>query len=527
MSQPLTVRSWLLRRTLNQRAFALVAVGALGVVAALAVLFVITGRNSAAADDLLNRAGPAQFGASELLTTLVEQQNSVRGYALTGDPARRASYLAGIAQQQREVDALRALLPRDDPEPAADLNRLLADVDTWRAGDADPLLNAVSTSGPRPAEDAAYLHEELQFGVVLSSAQRLVSALDARRGTAITRLRNSREAELVALIGGGVLAATAGSLTILLLRRWVTVPIERLAADARRVADGDHEHRVGVPPGPPELFAVAADVERMRSRIVSELGSLAASQGALRATQDELQSQAVDLMRSNRDLEQFAYVASHDLQEPLRKVAGFCQLLQRRYSGQLDDRAQQYIEFAVDGAQRMQRLISELLAFSRVGRSEGELVEVSLADVARDAVGELGQARMQADAEIVLGELPVVRGDPVLLRALLTNLISNALKFRRQDVPTEVRIDAVPDQFGWLISVADNGIGIGPEFADKVFVLFQRLHGKERYPGTGIGLAIAKRIVEYHGGRIWLDTERTDGATIRFTLPKIERESSL
>jgi light-regulated signal transduction histidine kinase (bacteriophytochrome) len=287
-----------------------------------------------------------------------------------------------------------------------------------------------------------------------------------------------------------------------------------------------------VPTGPPELSAAAADVERMRSRIVNELAELATSQRELRETRDRLQSQAVDLMRSNRDLEQFAYVASHDLQEPLRKVAGFCQLLQRRYSGQLDERAEQYIEFAVDGAQRMQRLISELLQFSRVGRSEHKLSDVLLADAAVEALAELEPARQAASvggeqAEVAMGTLPVVHGDPVLLRQLLANLIGNALKFHRPDVAASVRVDAVPDPAGWLVTVADNGIGIAPEFAEKVFVLFQRLHAKQTYPGTGIGLALAKRIVEYHGGRIWLDTERRDGTTIRFTLPAANIETAL
>jgi light-regulated signal transduction histidine kinase (bacteriophytochrome) len=265
----------------------------------------------------------------------------------------------------------------------------------------------------------------------------------------------------------------------------------------------------------------------MRSRIVNELAELERSERELRETRDRLQSQAVDLMRSNRDLAQFAYVASHDLQEPLRKVAGFCQLLQRRYAGQLDERAEQYIEFAVDGARRMQRLINELLAFSRVGSADRAMVDVPLTEVTADALGELAAAGdlgpaggdLDTDARVVVGELPLVRGDATLLRQLMTNLVGNAVKFRRPDTPAEVHIDAQRDATGWQISVADNGIGIPPEFADKIFVIFQRLHGRDSYPGTGIGLALAKRIVEYHGGRIWLDTGRRDGTTIRFSLP--------
>ncbi|HEY1973423.1 MAG TPA: ATP-binding protein [Pseudonocardia sp.] len=524
----LSPRAW----TLARRASVLVSLGWLGVVVALAVLFAVTGRNQAAVVDLLERVGPARRGAASLLTTLVEEQNAVRGYALTGDPARQATYEAVSDHAGRQVAELRPLLLTSDPDAIGYLNQLLADLTTWRNEGANPLLAAVAKGGARPAADSTYLAEELRFGDVLNSARVLIAQLEAQRDVATLRLENSRDIELITLTSAGVMAAIAGVLTILLVRRWVTSPIERLAADARRVANGDHEHRLAEPPGPPELVRVAADVERMRSRIVNELAQLAASQDQLRATQRELEQQALDLVRSNRDLEQFAYVASHDLQEPLRKVAGFCQLLQRRYSGQLDERAEQYIEFAVDGAQRMQQLISELLQFSRVGRSERQLSDVLLADVAVDALAELEPARLAASvggdqAEVTMGTLPVVHGDPVLLRQLLANLIGNALKFHRPDEAASVRVDATPDPSGWLVTVADNGIGIDPKFAEKIFVLFQRLHAKQTYPGTGIGLALAKRIVEYHGGRIWLDTEREDGTTIRFTLPAANTETAL
>jgi signal transduction histidine kinase len=509
------IRGW----TLARRASALIGIGLLGVVVALMLLSLVAGRNESALNELLNDAGPARRAGAELVTTLVEEQNAVRGYALTGDPSRRADYQLSVDRVDREVADLRDMPSTAEPTARDQLNRLSTDIAAWRAKGAGPLLAAVGAQGPRPAAEDAYLQEELRFGTVRDSGQRLLATLSARRDAVIARLQSSRRAELATLFGGGMLAALAAAATILLLRRWVTSPIERLAADARRVAAGDHEHRVGVPEGPPELRHVATDVERMRSMIVSELASVEASQAELRRTQRELRDQAMDLVRSNRDLEQFAYVASHDLQEPLRKVSGFCQLLQRRYAGQLDDRADQYIGFAVDGAQRMQRLINELLHFSRVGRSDRELTDVPLAKIADEVLAELEPAREQADGLIVVGALPVVHGDAVLLRQLLTNLVGNGLKFRRPEVPAEVRIDAEPDPAGWRIGVADNGIGIAPGFAEKIFVLFQRLHSKESYSGTGIGLALAKRIVEYHGGRIWLDTARQDGTTIWFTLP--------
>jgi light-regulated signal transduction histidine kinase (bacteriophytochrome) len=234
--------------------------------------------------------------------------------------------------------------------------------------------------------------------------------------------------------------------------------------------------------------------------------------------QRRLDQQATELRRSNAELEQFAYVASHDLQEPLRKVASFCQLLQRRYAGQLDERADQYIAFAVDGAQRMQRLINDLLAFSRIGRLTSGFTDVDLNRVLEQVDAQL-EGRADEDAEISWSELPTVEGEEPLLTTLFVNLIGNSLKFTRPGVPARIRVSAERDGEEWRITVRDNGIGIEAEFADKVFVIFQRLHARDAYEGTGIGLAIVKKIVEYHGGRIWLDLDVDEGTSINFTLP--------
>ena len=519
------MRNW----TLARRTTVLVLVGTVGVLVGLLVLIGVTGRYDSAVDNLVYRIGPARRGAAELLTTLVEEQNSARGFALTGDDARRAAYLAAVGHETDDLSDLRD--DGLDPETTARLDGVLAVARTWRTEGAEPLITAVQRNGPRPAMDALYQAEEQRFLPVLHSSRVLLEDLDGRRRAAMTGLNGYRRTELIVLLVGAGLALAAGAATVLLLRRWVTRPIERLAGDARTVADGAYDQHVGVPPGPPELRAVAADVERMRSRIISDLAEVEAGRRALADYRDQLEHQAEELRQSNRDLEQFAYVASHDLQEPLRKVSGFCQLLQRRYAGQLDDRAEQYIEFAVDGAQRMQRLINDLLTFSRAGRGGSEPTEVSLEALTHEVTYSLTSGATSGegsggdggsgapDAEIVVGALPRVHGDATLLRQLMTNLLGNAVKFRRPGTRGRVEVSAVPDGPNWLVTVADDGIGIAPEFADKVFVIFQRLHGREAYEGTGIGLALAKRIVEHHGGKIWLDTERRDGATVRFTLP--------
>jgi len=268
------------------------------------------------------------------------------------------------------------------------------------------------------------------------------------------------------------------------------------------------------------------DVEDMRQRIVEELE-------AARSARAQLAEQALELQRSNAELEQFAYVASHDLQEPLRKVASFCQLLEKRYGDKLDERGVEYIAFAVDGAKRMQVLINDLLSFSRVGRMGALHAEADLDTALTDALANLAAAIEESNAEIVrpAQRLPQIVGDPTLLTMLWQNLIGNAVKFRHADHPPRIVIECqrgAGDRHGdWLLTVTDNGIGIGEEFVDKVFVIFQRLHGRDQYAGTGLGLALCKKIVEHHGGTIRIDTTYDRGTRFEFTLPSEESVESV
>ena len=325
--------------------------------------------------------------------------------------------------------------------------------------------------------------------------------------------------DLFTAIGLLALAAViSGILLWVYLRRWVTGPLAVLADDARTVAGGDLDHQV-TDSGPGEVGDVARDVEQMRARLSHLVAEATSARAALEHSHARLQAQAEDLHRSNRDLEQFAYVASHDLQEPLRKVASFTQLLAKRYEGQLDERADQYIGFAVDGAKRMQHLINDLLSFSRVGRSGGQTGDVDLGDLLDRVRDDFAEVIADADAVVEGVDLPVVRGEAPLLTQLLVNLVGNALKFRHPDRAPVVRLEARRDGSWWEVACTDNGIGIDAQYADRVFVIFQRLHAKDAYDGTGIGLALCKKIVEYHGGEIWIDHQTVVGTTIRFTLP--------
>ena len=239
---------------------------------------------------------------------------------------------------------------------------------------------------------------------------------------------------------------------------------------------------------------------------------------AEKKTEQDLVAKTADLVRSNRDLEQFAYVASHDLQEPLRMVTSYTQLLSRRYKGQLSSEADEFIGFAVDGAVRMQALINALLAYSRVDSRGRPLAVCDLNAVLDHALDNLKLALEESEASIVRGELPRVMGDPIQLMQLLQNLVGNAVKFRAKDRPPVVTVAAERAGDLWRIRVSDNGIGIDPQYFDRIFVIFQRLHTKEEYPGTGIGLAMCKRIVERHGGTIGVASAPGNGSTFTFTL---------
>jgi PAS domain S-box-containing protein len=231
------------------------------------------------------------------------------------------------------------------------------------------------------------------------------------------------------------------------------------------------------------------------------------------------------LARSNRDLEQFAYLASHDLQETLRAVAGCVTLLQKRYQGQLDERADEFNMHAVDGCNRMQSLIDNLLAYSRIGRKEIERWTLECAAVLARAVRNLSASIEESDAQISCDSLPTVRAEPSQLGLLFQNLLANAIKFRKPGGIPRIRVSAERNGSGNVFSFADNGIGIAPEHFDRIFGVFRRRQTKREYPGTGIGLAVCKRIVEHYGGQIWAESRAGEGSTFRFTLPDASEAS--
>jgi signal transduction histidine kinase len=491
-------------------------VTALCLLVAVVLAFLATGATVTAVAnrgqlDTLVEISAVRTASDGLLTALVNQETALRGYVLTASTQDISPYYIAV-QEQKDQTANISSSPAATPLVQQELLKVTESASAWRDAVAGPAIQKMTS---RDQAGASALIDDTardQFTAVRTALTALQNTVQGMLNDAVSAIQDNSSTLLFVLILVAVLGIGGAVALLVALQQVVIGPVTYLAGRVRSVAQGDYDLEISTT-GPPELENLAHDVDQMRRQIASDLAEVDRSRRQIEQAAHLLEQQTAELTRSNRDLEQFAYVASHDLQEPLRKVTSFCQLLQRRYAGQLDERADEYIAFAVSGAQRMQRLINDLLAFSRIGRNTAGFSEIDLGRVMADASGDR--------SEVVWSGLPVVRGEETLLVTLFANLIGNSLKFHRPDTTPTVLISARAAGAMWEVSCVDNGLGIEPEFAEKVFVIFQRLHARDAYPGTGIGLAVAKKIVEYHGGQIWVDTEYTGGTAIRLTLPAV------
>ncbi|WP_344823497.1 sensor histidine kinase [Actinocorallia longicatena] len=497
MGRRLTVRQWFL--------VIFAVIGAL--VATASVLGgLVLSRTATSTDHLVDDLTPARIEALRLQSAQLDQETGLRGYILTGEADALTPYRQGIENEKKALLRLDELIGHEDGL-GTDLDAVTASAAAWRRDYAEPMIATVRAKGTVSATTSA---------AGKSSFDGLRATWDVQNRHLTEEVRAARDdlSEMfrirnIVFAAMPIAFLLAAFLVLLILNYAVGRPLAALRDSSRRVASGEFDHAIEGR-GPADLRSLAADVEAMRARIVTELGG---------ATDRErvLDDQAAELRRSNAELEQFAYVASHDLQEPLRKVVSFCQMIERRYADKLDDRGLQYIGFAVDGASRMQVLINDLLAFSRVGRLNDEKDEVPLGETLAKAIDNLSTTIEESGARVTLpDDLPAVHGNRTLLTQLWQNLIGNSIKFRSGPEPSvTVEWDGASE-----FTVTDDGIGIDPEFSDKIFVIFQRLHTRDAYTGTGIGLALCKKIVEHHGGVIRLDPSYTGGTRIRFTLPE-------
>ena len=505
----MTEQGWSLRRRVTR---ATVGVLVLLMVLIVAVIYFIAAAKRTG-DELVEQWDPAYTISQNTLTAMVNQETGVRGYALGKDeeflePYNIANLLGGSAQS-----TLRKYL-LGYPDLLAQLRVLNAAIDEWRTNFAEPVIAQVRAGDSTAVEAAGSPEARAAFDRVRSASNDLTNSIDEKR-TQVTDDRQRAFVWVWSVIGFGTLVLLVTGLVVGRgLRRQVLDPMTGVMAQTRQVAAGNLDLEI-TQDGPVEIRNLAADVDLMRE-------TLAAQIVRIERARSRIQERSAELARSNADLEQFAYVASHDLSEPLRKVTNFSQLLERQYADQLDDKARQYLNFMVDGAKRMQALINDLLDFSRVGRSNEHFVPVDLDVALARAVSNLEVPITEAQAVIEHDPLPSVPGEPSLLTVLLQNLIGNAVKYRSPDRPCRIRVSVQPHEGDWLLTVDDNGIGVDPEYGDRIFTIFQRLHLRDQYGGTGIGLALCRRIVEFHRGRIWLGEKPEPGARFQLTLPQTQ-----
>ena len=508
----MTGQGWSLRRRVNR---AIVGVLLLLMVLIATVIYFINDAKRTG-DELVEQWDPAYTISQNTLTAMVNQETGVRGYALGQDeaflePFNIAELLGGSAQS-----TLRKYLlgPPDRLAALGELDDAIAD---WQTTVAEPIIAAVQAGDDSAVEAAGSPEAKAAFDRVRAASNQLTNSIDEMR----TQVAEDRERAFdyvwFAIALGSAILLVTGLLLARGLRRQVLDPMNGLMGQARQVAAGNLDLEIAQD-GPLEIQNLASDVDLMRETLATQIVRI-------ERARSRIQQRSAELARSNADLEQFAYVASHDLSEPLRKVTNFSQLLERQYADQLDDKARQYIDFMVDGAKRMQALINDLLDFSQVGRTQEHFMPVDLEKALAQATTNLEEPIALAQAVVEHDPLPTVPGDPTLLAALLQNLVGNALKYRSPDRPCQIRISAERRGDDWLLSVDDNGIGVEQQYAERIFTIFQRLHLRDQYGGTGIGLALCRRIVDFHHGQIWLAEKHDPGARFQLTLPQTQAPS--
>jgi signal transduction histidine kinase len=415
----------------------------------------------------------------DLFSTVKDAERGQRGYLLTGNPR----YAKPFVDARKEIEAQfaevakYAAMARVDPKALARLRELISN----KMAELGATTRIRSTEG-LPAAMAIVKTDRGEAEMM--QIRTLIGQLrEQQLSTFHTRLTQQRRSQ-VRLDITLAIGVFVSSLLLLLAYR-----VNSMYAEERDRIEAD----------------ILLSNDQLEARVKE------------RTT--ELEHRTQELQKSNADLLQFAYVASHDLQEPLRMVASYVGLLAKRYRGKLDASADTYIGFAVEGASRMQTLINDLLIYSRAGTQAVKRMPVASEDILHQALANLSLAIGESSAQVEAHDLPVIEADPVKFTQVIQNLVANSIKFRRPGVTPEISIRATKVGSEWLFSVSDNGIGFDPRYTEKIFQIFQRLHGVGQYSGTGIGLALCKRIVEHHGGRLWADSELGKGSTFFFTLP--------
>jgi len=381
-------------------------------------------------------------------------------------------------------------------------------------------LSLTKSNASQKEIDATVLLEEDMVSQLLTKIRSIITDASILSEKATSEAASSLEFANKTNILLLVLLAIVNITTSFFVARSISKPLDELTKGTEIIGQGDMDYRTGIKTRD-EIGSLSKAFDQMTETLKTTTVSrdaLAVEVAQRQRAEQSLEKQARELARSNQELEQFAHIASHDLQEPLRMVSSYTQLLERRYKDKLDSDANEFIGYAVDGAKRMQTLINDLLAYSRV-TTQGNLFEaINCSDVFENAVTNLAAVIEESGAIVTRDPLPTLPADASQLVSVFQNLIGNGIKYHG-DQPPRIHVSAVESGDEWLFSFKDNGIGIGAEFAERIFVIFQRLHSKTKYGGTGIGLAICKKVVERHGGRIWVESEPQKGSTFYLTLP--------
>ncbi|HEX2025711.1 MAG TPA: ATP-binding protein [Actinomycetota bacterium] len=438
--------------------------------------------------------------ARNLVIAMVDAESAVRGYLLTGREAFLDPYAEAVASAALNLERLGRLFG-SEPGYEDALRRI------ERLAEERLAILIELRSQPSAARRLVLLTRGLEVRQELrEQLDAIVAQENADLADARAAADDARTMSLVIIAACFLLGLLGGVLAMGAFSSGVAGRVRRLEDNAGRLAEG--EPLASLPGGDDEIGRLGRAME--------------ATAGRLARAREVIEERNRELERSNKELEQFAYIASHDLQEPLRIVAGYADLLARRYRGKLDGDADEFIGYMVEGVGRMQALINDLLQYSRVGTKGREPQPTDVQQALDQALRNLGKTLDESGARVEAEPLPTVPADEGQLVQLFQNLIGNAVKFQG-DEPPRVRVEAERRNGEWEFSVADNGIGIDPDYGEQIFEIFQRLHTREEFAGTGIGLAICRKIVDRHGGRIWVESTPGHGSTFRFTIPAERR----
>lgn len=432
-----------------------------------------------------------------------------RGYLISGDRAYLRPYREASENLRQDLDDLEThAVTQNQRRNARKLRELIV---RWEEIAAQPEIEARRVS----VETAASLVRDGTGATIMGEARELMALMRYNESMRLFDSLERSKATLQQIVNLTIvgLLMTAFFIVVAALRMAHTMSnsARQVTEAAAQIAAGEYE--TTLPHSPISEF------NRLSEQFETMVHAVQSRELLLKQAKTELISSNERLERSNRELEQFAYIASHDLQEPLRTIGSYTELLGKRYHGQLDARADQYIDFTIAATKRLKNLIQDLLAYSRVSQHEHGFTEVDLDSLAKHVLEELAAKIEAAQATVTVEPLPTVWGSRELLHHVLLNLVGNAVKFRSLQRPAQVKLWAERSSEGWTVHVQDNGIGIAPEYFERIFAVFQRLHTTEQYNGSGIGLPLSRTAIERHGGRLWVESEPDVGSTFSFLIP--------